>query len=64
MMWVLVLLVCMARECEVDSVPGAYTTLEKCREAAKFAYDGGPTLGPPIRGLCIPAPDGLYEQFE
>lgn len=63
-MWVLVLLVCLGGKCEIDSVPGAYTTLEKCKEAARSAYEEGPTLGPPVHGLCIPAPDGLYESFE
>lgn len=58
-MWVLVLLVCF-NTCEIDSVPGAYTTLEKCREAARVAHDGMNE----VTGLCIPAPDGLYEVFE
>lgn len=62
-MWVLVLLVCF-KTCELDSVPGAYTTLEKCKEAVKIANEGMPVLTPQLVGLCIPAPDGLYEQFE
>jgi hypothetical protein len=62
-MWILVLLVCI-NTCDIDSVPGAYTTLEKCREAAEAANEGMPVFGPPMRGLCIPAPDGLYENFE
>lgn len=64
MMWVLVLLVCFSSMCDIDSVPGAYTTLEKCREAVEVANEGMPILTPKMVGLCIPAPDGLYEQFE
>lgn len=58
MMWVLVLLYASAA---ITTIPGSYSTEEKCKEAA-VAYMKSTTIFASRLAICIPAPDDIiYE---
>ena len=61
-MWVLIVI--MAANNPVPAViPGTYSTKERCEQAAAAFVDALPILQYG-KGLCIPAPDDLYDTQE
>lgn len=59
-MWVLVLIIAWNSP-SITTIPGSYSTEEKCREAAKV-YTDAQKLFTNHSAFCIPAPDDIvYE---
>lgn len=59
MTWVLVLLY---GNVAITTIPGSYSTEEKCKEAAVVFIESYNTFRPSRLAVCIPAPDDIvYE---